>query len=160
MRHPAPTVAEVPSEVGRLPTITQPLRNATRAVVRPTPPGHGPGSSVATISAKSSTPPLGLICTMVVPLPCWLALLLKLLTRMLPATSFPAVTGTKATPYGFRSPLAGIVEAIWSTSFNAFKSCAVERPAVDAVNHSSALRKANRFRGILFKRTSLLCLGG
>jgi hypothetical protein len=35
--------------VGKLPTITQPLRRTTSAVVRPTPPGHGPGKVVGSI---------------------------------------------------------------------------------------------------------------
>ena len=57
--------------------------------------------------------PAGETCTMVVPVPCTLALSLKLLTRMSPAVSRPAEAGTTATPYGFTSPLAGTVEATW-----------------------------------------------
>src|SRR5271167_4695684 len=49
---------------------------------------------------------------MVVPVPCRLELLLKLLIRMFPWTSEPELFGTRAMPYGFTSPLAGTVEAM------------------------------------------------
>ena len=39
-RQPAPLVAVVPSVLGVLPTITQPLFSIVIAVVRPMPPGH------------------------------------------------------------------------------------------------------------------------
>jgi hypothetical protein len=45
-RHPASSFSDIPSLVGRLPTITQPLRSAHSAVVNPTPPGQGPGQRV------------------------------------------------------------------------------------------------------------------
>src|SRR6516162_1427652 len=48
---------------------------------------------------------------MVVPVPCTLALSLKLLTRMLPGPRFPVLRGMTATPYGLTSPLAGTVDA-------------------------------------------------
>src|SRR6266853_5540694 len=48
-KHPACAVAAVPSVVGKLPTTTQPLLSATKAVVKPIPPGQGPGSFVASI---------------------------------------------------------------------------------------------------------------
>src|SRR5215469_5192704 len=83
-KHPASAVAEVPSLVGKLPTITHPRRSTTRAVVRPTPPGHAPGRFLALMWAKRLKEPLGEIWTMVVPVPCELALLLKLLTRTSP----------------------------------------------------------------------------
>ena len=44
IRHPACAVSGMPSVVGKLPTITHPLRKTTRAVVKPTPPGQGPGN--------------------------------------------------------------------------------------------------------------------
>src|ERR1039458_2548125 len=102
----------MPSVVGRLPTITQPEFKATSAVVNPIPPGHGPGRLVALIWANRLTEPLGVICTIVVPVPCRLSLLLKLLTRIFPLTSDPVVTGTRTIPYGFTSPLLGTVEAM------------------------------------------------
>src|ERR1700728_279983 len=40
IRQPAPLVAVVPSVLGVLPTMTQPLLSIVIAVVRPTPPGH------------------------------------------------------------------------------------------------------------------------
>src|SRR5260370_37269804 len=52
IRHPAPTVAIVPSVVGKLPTITHPVLSTTHAVVSPTPPGQPPGRVPALISAK------------------------------------------------------------------------------------------------------------
>jgi hypothetical protein len=84
--------------VGKLPTITNPERSATRAVVNPTPPGQAPGSDPALMLANSDRLPLGEICTMVVPVPCRFAELLKLLTKTLFATNVPAVVGTTATP--------------------------------------------------------------
>src|SRR3974390_2122445 len=97
-RHPAWAVAEVPSVVGRLPTTTQPPGRIPSAVVRPTPPGQGPGSVVASIWANTDCWPRGEICTIVVPVPWRLALLLKLLTRTFPLTRFPVLVGTTATP--------------------------------------------------------------
>ena len=97
-RQPACMVADVPSLVGRLPTTTQPLRRATSAVVSPIPPGHGPGSLFGLISANRVWLPLGDTSTMVLPVPCRLRWLLKLLTNTSPATRRPLVTGATATP--------------------------------------------------------------
>ncbi len=97
-RHPACAVALVPSVVGRLPTTTQPPGRMPRAVVRPTPPGHGPGSEDALICANSVCWPPGETCTIVVPVPCSFAELLKLLTRTSPLTRLPVLVGTTATP--------------------------------------------------------------
>ncbi len=80
-RQPALAVAEDPSVVGRLPTITQPLRSTDKAVVRPMPPGHGLGKFAALIWAKTLNVPLGAMSTIVVPVPCRFWLLLKLLTK-------------------------------------------------------------------------------
>jgi len=89
-------VAAVPSLVGKLPTITQPARKTTSAVVKPTPPGQEPGRLAALIGAKVCTAPAGEISIIVVPVPCRLAELLKLLTKRSPWTRFPssAVTTT------------------------------------------------------------------
>src|SRR5580700_4151023 len=84
IRQPGPEMALF--TVGSEPTITQPLRSTTRAVVRPTPPGQ----ELSLIPANSDILPCGLTCTMVVPVLC----------------------GTTATPYGLISPLAGTVEAM------------------------------------------------
>ena len=46
-RQPACAVAALPFAVGRLPTTTYPPGRIASAVVRPTPPGHGPGSAGA-----------------------------------------------------------------------------------------------------------------
>src|SRR5262249_19314469 len=98
-RHPACAVAAVPSLVGRLPTTTQPPGRMPRAVVRPTPPGHGPGSLEAVICANTVRWWLpGEICTIVVPVPCLFALLLKLLIRTSPLMRPPVLVGTTATP--------------------------------------------------------------
>src|SRR5215472_2813672 len=118
-RHPAFAVALVPSAVGRLPTTTQPPGRMPRAVVRPTPPGHGPGSEEAFICANTVCCLLpGDTCTIVVPVPCWFAELLKLLTRTSPLTRLPVLVGTTATPYGLTSPLAGTVDVIVSLWVN------------------------------------------
>ena len=92
IRQPGPEI--LPFWVGSEPTITQPLRSATRAVVRPTPPGH----LVSLMPANSDMPPCGLTWTMVVPVPCALALSLKLLTRTSPRCRLPVLRGTTATP--------------------------------------------------------------
>src|SRR5579864_2406430 len=57
-------------------------------------------------------PPLLLIRTMVLPVPWALVPLLKLDTKTSPPASIPPGKpwGTKATPYGFISPLGGTVE--------------------------------------------------
>ena len=52
---------------------------------------------------------------MVVPVPCTLDLVLKLLTRVSPLTRWPVVCGTTVIPYGLTSPLAGTVLAIRRT---------------------------------------------
>ena len=111
-RHPALAVAGFPATVGRLPTITQSLPRMARAVVRPTPPGHAPGSRAALIWANSLTVWFGATSTIVVPVPCVFALLLKLLTRTSPRWSLSLLLVTTATPYGLRSPFFGTVEAI------------------------------------------------
>src|SRR5450631_2060122 len=111
-RQPAFAVAAVPSRVGRLPTITQPDLSTARAVVNPTPPGQRPGSRVASTCANRVAFPSAVICTRVLPVPCWLLAALKLLTSTEPLCSLPTLCGTTATPYGFTSPLAGTVDAI------------------------------------------------
>ena len=74
------------------------------AVVRPTPPGHGPGSEPASILANTCALPAGIcadageISSIVVPVPWRLLDALKLLIRMLPATSAPPLAGTATMP--------------------------------------------------------------
>src|SRR3984957_3973279 len=102
-----------PREVGRLPTITQPPGTMPSAVVSPMPPGQDWPAGSAVMRANTLVLPAGEACTMVVPVPCTLALSLKLMTRMSPAISRLPEAGTTATPYGFTSPLAGTVEATW-----------------------------------------------
>ncbi len=98
--------------MGRLPTTTQPPRRISSAVVRPTPPGQGPGSLDALILANTLSFPDGETWTIVVPVPCRFLALLKLLIRTLPLTSEPWLLVTSAVPYGLTSPLAGTVEPI------------------------------------------------
>ena len=92
IRQPAPET--LPFWVGSDPTITQPLRSTTRAVVRPTPPGQ----ALSVIPANCDTVPPGLTWTMVVPVPCVFAALLKLLTSTSPWCRSPVLRGTTATP--------------------------------------------------------------
>ena len=72
------------------------------AVVRPTPPGHGPGSVLASIFANSETLPAVDTCTIVVPVPWPLclapSLALKLLISIWPALSLPTLVGTDTMP--------------------------------------------------------------
>src|SRR5580700_9401614 len=98
------------------------------AVVSPMPPGQvWPAGSAATL-ANTLALPAGETCTMVVPVPCTLALSLKLVTRTSPAVSRPAEAGTTATPYGFTSPLPGTVEATW------VRPCSRPRNAADCAD--------------------------
>ena len=107
IRQPEPET--LPLLVGSEPTITQPLRSTVRAVVRPTPPGQPDRRGL--IWANSETWPEGVTSTIVVPVPCTLALSLKLLTRTLPCPRCPVLRGMTATPYGLTSPLPGTVDA-------------------------------------------------
>ena len=111
IRQPARAVAEEPSAVGRLPTITQPLRSTPSAVVRPTPPGQRPGSMPDRRAANVVRCPPGLIWTIVVPVPCRFDAALKFDTSTSPLCRLPVERGTTATPYGFTSPLPGTVDA-------------------------------------------------
>src|SRR6202451_2871890 len=83
------------------------------AVVRPIPPGQVWPAGSAAMLANTLALPAGETWTMVFPVPCTLALSLKLVTRTSPAVSRPPEAGTTATPYGFTSPLPGTVEATW-----------------------------------------------
>src|SRR3984885_9276744 len=114
MRHPAGSSpgSMPPWDVGRLPTTTQPPGRMPSAVVSPMPPGHAWPAGSEAMLANTLVLPAGETWTMVFPVPCTLALSLKLLTRTSPAVSLPPEAGTAATPYGFTSPLAGTVDAI------------------------------------------------
>ena len=68
IRHPALAVAAVPSVVGRLPTMTHPVRKTASAVVSPMPPGQAPGSAPLIFANTLNAPP-GPISTIVVPVP-------------------------------------------------------------------------------------------
>jgi len=54
--------------------------------------------------------PPGLTSTIVVPVPCRLALLLKLLISTLPRRSLPRLWRISTVPYGLTSPFRGTVE--------------------------------------------------
>src|SRR5580704_3294686 len=112
IRQPAFAVAAIPFIDGVLPTTTHPPRSTSSAVVSPTPPGHRPVSSERVMRANRVCLPPGETCTIVVPVPCRLALLLKLLTRMSPRRSLPRFSRTTTIPYGLTSPLPGTVEAM------------------------------------------------
>src|SRR5271155_1716727 len=94
IRQPAAEVDAIPFLDGVLPTTTQPPGSTTSAVVRPTPPGHGPGRVLGLMLANNDRWPDGVIWTMVLPVPWRLALLLKLLTRTLPARRRPVLCRT------------------------------------------------------------------
>src|ERR1700689_3987636 len=86
MRQPAGlAVGSAPlAPVGKLPTTTQPPGRIDRAVVRPTPPGHGSAAGNAEMVAKVVSTPLGDTSTSVAPVPCTLALALNLLMSVAP----------------------------------------------------------------------------
>src|SRR5262249_25871173 len=126
IRHPAFAVAAIPFFDGVLPTTTHPPGSMTSAVVRPTPPGHGPVSLDLVMWANTAMWPRGESCTIGDPVPCWLALLLKLLTRTSPRISLPWVRRTTATPYGLTSPFPGTVEPMFLILVN----CPMNDPGV------------------------------
>src|SRR5216683_5175364 len=101
---PGEALPHVPSGDGKLPTRTNPLFRTFKAVVSPSgavPPKYWNNGAVGGTS------------TMVVPVPWRFELLLKFEIKMSPGLIAPPVgnpVGTKATPYGFTSPLAGTVE--------------------------------------------------
>src|SRR5215469_17383623 len=143
-RQPAFAVADIPFVVGRLPTTTQPPGRMPRAVVRPTPPGHGPGRLDFLMCAKTVCCPPGETCTIVVPVPCRFLELLKLLTRTLPLTRRPVLRGTTATPYGLTSPLCGTVEAIVLILLNwPMKDDCVPAPAAGAIANAATAAAPN-----------------
>ena len=145
MRQPALAVAADPFLAGRLPTMTQPGRSATSPVVSPTPPGHRPATWEALMCANRVRWPPGEISTIVVPVPCRLALLLKLLTSTSPRCSRPRLCRTTATPYGFTSPLCGTVEAmfvsLWKCAMNGELGVGVA-PAAGPIASPAALTVA------------------
>src|SRR5580704_15376272 len=142
IRQPGPET--FPPLVGSEPTMTQPLRSEASAVVRPTPPGQ-PGRFLL-ILANCDTWPPGETWTIVVPVPCTFALLLKLLISTSPRCRKPTLRGTTATPYGLTSPLAGTVDAIvltWcSGPMKDPKPCAPALPAVPASRPTVAVTTA------------------
>src|SRR5260370_36669019 len=94
----------VPFVVGRLPTSTKPFLSTASAVVRPR---FCPWKKVTGLPSVTSL-------TMVVPVPCLFDGALKLDTRTSPGISVVeggTPLGTKAMPYGLRSPLVGTVAA-------------------------------------------------
>src|SRR5215813_6616057 len=109
-RQPGAEVAAWPFFDGRLPTMTQPC-TSTSAVVSPTPPVQRPGSEALVMWANDIRCPLGLISTIVDPVPCRFLELLKLLTRISPLCRRPWLRWTTTTPYGLTSPLCGTVDA-------------------------------------------------
>src|SRR5580692_11221536 len=117
IRQPARAVAAWPLADGVLPTTTQPPGSTASAVLRPTPPGQAPGRGPEMLAKTERWPP-GLISTSVRPVPCSLALSLKLLTRMSPACSRPTLWLSTTMPYGLTSPLGGTVEAMVASWWN------------------------------------------
>ena len=109
MMDPGPASLQKPVADGKFPTRTNPPRRMFKAVVRP----------VGVLLRKNSVNgPLGGTSTIVVPVP-WrfppvmVGALLKFDTRTSPGLIFPPagkLRGTKATPYGFPSPLEGTVD--------------------------------------------------
>src|SRR5579872_6886538 len=98
--------------------------------------------------------PSGEICTIVVPVPCRFAALLKLLTRMFPLVSEPAVAGMTATPYGLTSPLAGTVEA--TTLIVDALAGTSKMPAVPSATRTREIRVFKRdAKGLAYMRKLL-----
>src|SRR5271154_3633305 len=93
---PGPLVAVVPSLLGVLPTITQPLLSTVIAVLRPTPPGHC-GRFCGNLAKSVVEWLAGLISTIVPPVPCKLERLLKLSTSTSPLWILPTLAGATTT---------------------------------------------------------------
>src|SRR5580704_8464317 len=103
---PEVAVPRVPSTDGKLPTNTNPFCRMFKAVESP---------SGAVLPKNWNTGAAGGISTIVVPVPWRFALLLKLETKISPGLMVPPAGkpgGTKATPYGFTSPLPGTVDTV------------------------------------------------
>src|ERR1700674_948323 len=101
---PVPGSVHRPLGDGKLPTSTNPLRRMFKAVVSPSDPVPPKNWKTAAFAGTS---------TIVVPVPWRFMLLLKFETKISPTLSAPPVGnpgGTKATPYGFTSPLPGTVD--------------------------------------------------
>jgi len=96
--------------------MTHPRLRTASAPVSPTPPGQEPGSAVGSIVTKVLTWPPGVTWTIVVPVPCRFALLLKLLISAFPCPRPPTLSGMSTKPYGFTSPLLGTAEATTETA--------------------------------------------
>jgi hypothetical protein len=115
MRQPACAVAAVPSEVGKLPTMTKPDFKATSAVVSPTPPGHGPGKLFGSSAAKTVIFPEASILSIVVPMPWRLDELLKLLTVL--RTKFRIAGNVASVPKELsRRDLPAQLHALWKAA--------------------------------------------
>ena len=95
-RQPGPLVAVVPSVLGVLPTITQPLLSIVMAVVRPMPPGHC-GRFCGSLAKSDVDRVEGLKSMIVPPAPCRFDVLLKLSTRTSPFWILPELTGATTT---------------------------------------------------------------
>src|ERR1700722_2966594 len=101
---PAVESVQRPVEDGKFPTRTNPFFKTFKAVVSPS--GAVPLKNWNTGAAGGTS-------TMVVPVPWRFALLLKFEIKISPGLIVPPAGnpgGTKATPYGFTSPLAGTVD--------------------------------------------------
>ena len=113
-RQPGPLVPVVPSWLGVLPTMIQPVFSMVNAVDSPMPPGQDArwrGMVASVVSLRV----LGLKSTIVVPRPCRLAALLKFVIRTSFFCTLPADTGATITAYGFWSPFGAMVEVttVW-----------------------------------------------
>src|SRR5216683_6772337 len=138
---PAEALPHDPSGEGKLPTKTKPFCRMLRAVVRPS--GAFPWK-------KSANGAFAGTSTMVVPLPCRFELALKLDTSTSPGLIVPPLgklAGTKATPYGLRSPLDGTVDTTRTGPGRKGRSssCAFSRSGVSAQNRSAPTNGIHRF---------------
>ena len=88
-REPEPEVATLPSDDGTLPTMTNPSRRVAKAVDSPVP--LPPNTALGTVKKVVAVPLEASTLMIVVPVPCRLFPLLKLETRMSPATKGPAL---------------------------------------------------------------------
>src|SRR4029077_7879335 len=128
---------------GKFPTRTNPPRRMFNAVVRPV---------GVELWKKSDNGALGGTSTMVVPVP-WrfppvmVGALLKFDTRTSPGWIVPPagkLRGTKATPYGFPSPLAGTVDTTRvGPGRNGWSSSSASNTAVQSRQDATA--RANTF---------------
>src|SRR5215813_2938148 len=134
---------QAPAGTGSDPTKTKPPCRTPSAVVRPSPG----------VPAKNNDVLPLVTLTMVLPVPCTLALLLKLETNRSPVLNAPRwgkPAGTNATPYGLSSPFSIVVETSGKIGIGCGRASAAAVPIQKNVSTAQA-RASMRKLSIVFR---------